>query len=146
MRLKSRFVVAAMALMLSLPCSAKKAPIEPSTALKHTELLMADAEKLGAPTLVPSLWLAALEKLNTAYAAFHKQVEAGARDEDDPEFIAALRSAEEAEVDAELAQVSAQAARDEAKGKGPRASAPARTGGYRPAQPANQFPAMGDQP
>jgi hypothetical protein len=142
-----RVMVALLALMLSLPCWAKKAPIEPSAALKHTELLMADAEKLGAPTLVPSLWLGALEKLNAAYAAFHKQVEAGARDEDDTEYVAALRAAEEAEVDAELTQVSAQAARDEARIGSPRRSnAPARTGGYQSTPSSDRFPAMGAQP
>jgi hypothetical protein len=153
MRLTPALLMAVLAMLLSQPGWARRAPIGESPALKHSESLMADAEKEGAPDVVPNLWLDALQKLNAAYDAYHKQVEANARD-DDREAVAAQRAAEDAEVDAELALVSAQATKDEARagGSGSRSS---RSSGYRQAVPASiqpvyptpgQYPSSGDQP
>ena len=101
-----------LALIAAGPCWAAK-DIPPDPALQRSESFLAQAQKEGAPELAPALWLAAVEKLNAAYAAYHHQVEEKADSPKDKEAIAARWLAEEAEVDTELVLVTARAVKDE---------------------------------
>jgi hypothetical protein len=115
MRFLSLFSLAAL---LSLPVGlahAKRDEIPPPPELQRAERFLEDAQKERASERVPVLWLAAVEKLNAAHAAYREQLAEEADDEDDEEYVAAHRLAAEAEVDAELALYSVRALQNEAR-------------------------------
>jgi hypothetical protein len=100
-----RFIPYTMAVLFcgsALYVQAAPPSIPPPPALERAERLLQDAQKERAPERSPDLWLAAVEKLNAAHAAYRHQVEEEEDDADDPEAIAAQQLAAEAEVDAEL--------------------------------------------
>ncbi|HXG28587.1 MAG TPA: hypothetical protein VNJ47_07050 [Nevskiales bacterium] len=117
-----RLVLCAVLAGVLAPAQAEETLILPQPALLRAQKLLRQAELDGAAAMQPGAVLIVQEKINAAWSAYHRQVEEEADDPEDDEAVLARQLADEAELDAELLQVSLRTQAEEARLDGLRAS------------------------